>query len=209
MIYGERLMKNRIVDAAVELANEMGTHRVTTNHIIERLGISPGTFYYHFKNKEEIIRKIFERITAEFDGLFSGNIATYNMAVYAEIIKYIYLLYYKYRSFYYDISMLLDRDEVLEKSYRENYIYKSEKLRSLTILLEENGVMRKFRSDMEREVYLENLWIISDYRLTFLKSAGNVKPDELIDKGVISYFMYISPYLADSAKSEILEILKL
>lgn len=202
-------MKNRIIDVMIELSNEMGTHRVTTNHIIERLGISPGTFYYHFKNKEEIIRKIFERITAEFEGLFSGNPSSYNMAVYAEIIKLIYLLYFKYRSFYYDISMLLDRDEVLEKSYRENYIHKSEKLRSLTLLLEKNGIMRKFSSAAERECYLENLWIVSDYRLTFLKSAVNVQPDEIVENGVKSYFMYISPYLTKSAEAEIREILKL
>lgn len=200
-------MKNKIIDAALELSNEIGIHRITTNHIIDRLGISPGTFYYHFKNKEEIIRRIFERITAEFDELFTGDQSSYSILVYAHIIKNIYLLYYKYRSFYYDVSMLLDRDEELEKMYRDNYRLKSEKLTALTLLLEEKGILKKFDSAPERECYLENLWIISDYRLAFLKAAGETDPDALIDRGVMSYFMFMKPYLTEESRAEMGRIL--
>ena len=202
-------MKNKIIDAALELANEIGIHRITTNHIIDRLGISPGTFYYHFKNKEEIIRKIFERITAEFDALFTGDQSSYSILVYAHIIKNIYLLYYKYRSFYYDVSMLLDRDGELERMYRENYRAKSDKLTALTLLLEEKGILKKFNSDPERVCYLENLWIISDYRLAFLKAAGETDPDALIEKGVMSYFMFMKPYLTEASSAEMERILKI
>lgn len=195
-------MKNKIIDAALELANEIGIHRITTNHVIDRLGISPGTFYYHFKNKEEIIRKIFDRITVEFDGLFSGDLSAYNIGKYAEIIHRIYLLYYKYRSFYYDISMLLDRDQELETIYRENYRLKSEKLMALTLMLEEKGILKKFDSDAERECYLENLWIISDYRPAFLRAAGETAPEALIERGVKSYFMFMKPYFTEESRAE-------
>ena len=77
-------MKNKIIDATIELSNEIGIHRITTNHVIDRLGISPGTFYYHFKNKEEIIRKIFERIASEFDALFTGDLSSYGIGKYDE-----------------------------------------------------------------------------------------------------------------------------
>lgn len=201
-------MKERIIDASIELFNEIGTHRVTTNHIIERIGISPGTFYYHFKNKEEIIRKVFERITSEFDALFEGDLSSYSILTYAQIIKSIYLLYYKYRSFYYDISMLLDRDPELEKSYRENYRIKSEKIKALTLLLEEKGVLKKFTSDAERDSYMENLWIISDYRLSFLRATGETDPDRIIENGVRSYFMFMKPYLTPDAADELDSYLK-
>lgn len=38
---------------------------MTTNHIAKELEISPGNLYFHFKNKEEIIRDIFRKMTAE------------------------------------------------------------------------------------------------------------------------------------------------
>ncbi len=201
-------MKDRIIDASIELFNEIGTHRVTTNHIIERLGISPGTFYYHFKNKEEIIRKVFARITSEFDVLFSGNTSSQTIGDYGDTIKKIYLLYYKYRSFYYDISMLLDRDPELEKIYRENYIFKREKIEALTLMLEEKGVLKKFTSDAERNSYMENLWIISDYRLSFLRATGETDPDRIIENGVRSYFMFMKPYLTPDAAYELDSYLK-
>jgi AcrR family transcriptional regulator len=51
--------KQRIVEAGLELFNERGASSVTTNHIAAHLSISPGNLYYHFRNKEEIVRAIF------------------------------------------------------------------------------------------------------------------------------------------------------
>ena len=61
---------DRIIAAAVTLFNEKGTKAVSTHHIAAAAGISPGNLYYHFRNKGEIIRAIFEEAerwgTAEF-----------------------------------------------------------------------------------------------------------------------------------------------
>ena len=54
--------KERIIETALELFNVRGVQRVSTNHIAEHLSISPGNLYYHFANKEEIVRAIFPRI---------------------------------------------------------------------------------------------------------------------------------------------------
>ena len=53
--------RERIVEASLELFNERGTGNVTTNHIAAHLSISPGNLYYHFRNKEEIIRTLYPR----------------------------------------------------------------------------------------------------------------------------------------------------
>ena len=46
--------KSRILDAALALFNEQGTANVTTNHISEALGMSPGNLYYHYRNKSAL-----------------------------------------------------------------------------------------------------------------------------------------------------------
>lgn len=58
--------KARILDAALALSNQRGTANVTTNHIAEALGMSPGNLYYHYRNKAEIIRELFARIIEEW-----------------------------------------------------------------------------------------------------------------------------------------------
>ncbi len=53
--------KDRIIDMALRLFNDMGTSAISTNHIAVALEMSPGNLYYHFHNKEEIIRAILKR----------------------------------------------------------------------------------------------------------------------------------------------------
>jgi len=193
-------MKDKIVEASIELFNTMGTHRVTTNHIIDKLGISPGTFYYHFKNKEEIVRKIFYRITAEFDELFVQWDVEPDITKFASAIRGIYELYYKYRFFYYDISMLLDRYEELAAIYRENFKFKIKKIRELTLALEKKGFLKIFGSDEARELFIENQWILNDYWLSYRKDAGESDESEIVDRGVRSYLAYMKPYLAEDVE---------
>jgi len=200
-------MKDKIIEASIELFNTMGTHRITTNHIIDKLGISPGTFYYHFKNKEEIVSRIFDRITAEFDSLFAVNKSEPDIKEFASAIGDIYRLYYKYRFFYYDISMLLDRDEELAAKYRENYKLKIAKIRDLTLALEKTGFLKKFNSEEERKYYIENQWILNDYWLSFRKATGDFSESEIIERGVKSYIAYLKPYLTENVKIEMERVL--
>jgi AcrR family transcriptional regulator len=68
--------KSRILDAALALFNERGTSNVTTNHIAEALGMSPGNLYYHYRNKAEIVRGLFARIMGEWAANYAVPPAT-------------------------------------------------------------------------------------------------------------------------------------
>ena len=62
--------RGRILDAAQRLFNERGTAAVSTNHVAAEAGLSPGNLYYHFTDKQEIIRALHERYAAANESLW-------------------------------------------------------------------------------------------------------------------------------------------
>jgi AcrR family transcriptional regulator len=56
----------RITDAFLKMLNKMDYNEISTNKIAEEAGVSIGTIYNYFDNKEDILQSIFENITEEF-----------------------------------------------------------------------------------------------------------------------------------------------
>lgn len=52
--------KGRIIAEAIEMFKIKGFNAVSINEIIEKVGISKNTFYYHFDSKEQILEEFYE-----------------------------------------------------------------------------------------------------------------------------------------------------
>jgi len=69
-----------ILDAAETVFAQMGYEEATTNHIAAEAGISPGSLYQFFSNKEEIAQALATRYTEElqraYDSIFSVEAAS-------------------------------------------------------------------------------------------------------------------------------------
>ena len=58
----ESITKKKIKKQALMLFNENDTFSITTNHIAIATKISSGNLYYHYKNKEDIIKNISDTV---------------------------------------------------------------------------------------------------------------------------------------------------
>ena len=115
---GTRDTQTRIVDAALELFNEYGTAAVSTNRIAEHCGISKGNLHYHFHNKQEIIRFLFQRAVDEMDaGWYRDHLAATLEHMAAMFVRQLRLIR-DYRFFYREMADLLRRDKVAAVSLR-------------------------------------------------------------------------------------------
>ena len=57
--------RNEILDVAERLFCTNGYDNTSTNDILVEIGIARGTLYYHFKNKEDILDAMIDRILDE------------------------------------------------------------------------------------------------------------------------------------------------
>lgn len=110
--------RDRIIHAALTLFNEHGERPITTNHIAAHIEISPGNLYYHFRNKQEIVREIFAWYSAELIERFSPWQGQYeSLTLLKHYLDSIFNLMWKYRFFYANLPEILQRDPELHQSY--------------------------------------------------------------------------------------------
>ncbi|WP_342607976.1 TetR/AcrR family transcriptional regulator [Vibrio tritonius] len=110
--------KDRIVYAALELFNDNGERSITTNHIAAHIDISPGNLYYHFRNKQEIVREIFKLYSAELIERFTPLQGQYeSLTLLKHYLDSIFNLMWRYRFFYANLPDILQRDDQLHAEY--------------------------------------------------------------------------------------------
>jgi AcrR family transcriptional regulator len=60
-----KLTRNRILDVAEHLFSEKGFDAASIDMIAKSAGINKATIYYHFKDKQDIINSLFDKINEE------------------------------------------------------------------------------------------------------------------------------------------------
>jgi len=60
------LTKNKVFETAIELIKERGYDDVTISQICEKAGVAKGTFYVHYKSKEDIIKESYYYDMSQF-----------------------------------------------------------------------------------------------------------------------------------------------
>ena len=110
--------KEKILFASIELFNESGATIITTNDIAKSLSMSPGNLYFHFKNKEQIIREIFKKFSAETTQIWKPQTKLARTKKNFNIINLVdknLELYWKYRFFHREMYILRKKDPELSK----------------------------------------------------------------------------------------------
>lgn len=182
--------KDRILDAALKLFNEQGTGAVSTNHIADAAGISPGNLYYHFGNKDEIIRALFEQLFHLWDVklvLPNDRIPTVDEVM--SLVRTNFEIMVQYRFVYREILVLLRQDNILSERY---------------VVIRKRGYMGFHQifavvaptADAATVKRLADLcWLVSEFWMPTIETNGEEVTSERMQEGIDLMMHVLRPYL--------------
>ncbi len=200
--------RSLIVETARTLFNEYGATTITTNHIARAAAISPGNLYYHFRNKEEIIRMLFRDISESFDTLWKEMDNVPSISELALILKKTYRLYYDYRFFYMEIATLIAADDVLKSDYQETRNKRFSQQRNFFSSMSSLGIIKGLESDQDIQSVLTISWIISDFWITYLFLSDTPVSPETLQSSLEMLFFLLKPYISEPSLKEFHNALK-
>ena len=193
--------KTRILDAALTLFNERGTSNVTTNHIAEAMGISPGNLYYHFRNKAEIVQGLFARIVGEWATNYAVPTGTMPSIQMTEImVAGNFQIQARYRFFFRDLTLLLNADPALAAAYRQNREAGLANTKFLLNLFAEAGVLKPFAETEVLDDLAQMLWLVGDFWQVFKDTGGTDFSPADTEQGVRLFQRLLTPHLIGDMK---------
>lgn len=192
--------KDKILQASVELFNQQGERAVTTNHIAAHLGISPGNLYYHFRNKEDIVRQIFKEYAKLLENRLQppakNSEALDALAQYLDIV---FELVWRFHFFYANLPDILARDPLLQQDYLQVQKGVQAKVVSVLQALKAATVIKIDDDDIPS--FAHTIKLVVTFWISYLKTQA---PHTAIDQsqayqGVLKVLLLFKPYATEQA----------
>lgn len=186
--------RQRICKSALKLFNERGTTTTTTHDIAAAADLSPGNLYYHFKNKEEIIRELFKEMdiysTEKWYLLGPVNPKVGIM----DFMRFFVGNFSQYRFFFREFATLLKTDAVLAGYWKHSYEKLFLAMQESAEKWVKSGILKPFASSRERDAFIENFWVIANFCTVHLdaKKGGKGRSDH--DESLKLLLQFLHPY---------------
>lgn len=188
--------RDRVARVALELFNEQGYLPVTTNAIAEACGISTGSFYYHFRNREDVLWYLFLRVEAEVRGLLiEVPFRDTGLALLRRQLSGVTGFLTDYRFFFPDQAAVLRRDERVATAFLR---LQTEVLEAMTRQLA--GWLRPAQQGgrvvvPDPAALARALWLMVTSWVTFLQVRGEPVTPETVAGVVPAALSLLDPFV--------------
>jgi len=225
--------RERIVDAAIQLFNARGVGAVTTNHVAAHLKISPGNLYYHFRNKEEIVREAFDRMNVEAEAVWKLDDApgakertekAKKPAIDPTALQRMLVgnlkLYAKYLFFARELPSLLRSDPILHERYAAISKKRVEQLESVMLPLIDAGLLKDVGDREDLRTLVESAWMVGLFCIPYAETldvapAGRLtakaqaeRTYKAIERGALLVLHMFKPYMDPLAYTALVVIVR-
>ncbi|MFZ1830672.1 MAG: TetR/AcrR family transcriptional regulator [Candidatus Competibacteraceae bacterium] len=199
--------RDRILQTSLQLFNEHGEPRITTNHIADELDISPGNLYYHFRNKDDIIWLLFQQFEQRMGAAL--QVPERRAPDMEDMWLYLHLVFetiWEYRFFYRDLDNILSRNKKLRTHFRRIIERKVSTATAICQGLAEAGVMSATPDDIA--ALARNIAVIATYWLNFqsIRASTLHNDSDHLALGVYQVLSLVAPFLKGEARTLLQQI---
>jgi AcrR family transcriptional regulator len=193
----KRRTRERILETALALFNDLGEPAVATTAIAIEMGISPGNLYYHYHSKEKIVDDLFAAYRAEIEATLSAPEQRLPNA--EDCWLFLHLVFeaiWKYRFIYRDISELIARYRGVETQFKRVLAHKIRVSEQILSGLVKNGQMNASRREVA--TLAENVALVASYWLSFefARNPRATQDAQALARGAFQVMSLAAPYLA-------------
>lgn len=217
--------RDRIVDAAIQLFNTRGVSSVTTNHLAAHLKMSPGNLYYHFRNKEEIVREAFDRMNVEADAVWTVSpSSTTKGKIDPTILQRMLVgnlkLFARYLFFARELPSLLRSDPVLHERYVHISQKRLDQLEAVMLPLIDAGLLRGVGDREDVRALVESAWMVGLFCIPYAETLDIAPAGRLtakaqaerihaaIERGALLVLNMFKPYMESLAYTGLVVIVR-
>ena len=195
--------RDRILRMALALFNERGETQVSLAQIADRLGISEGNLWYHFRSKGDLVAALFAQLEARIDDAraIRPEEVGPRLADFAERARQSYRDMWEYR-FLYRHRFDPREDGALARRIADLIARAHRHTEAMLAELVRRRLMQATASEISEVAC--NAWIIMRYWLDYLQERQGVAKiaEQDIQAGVGQLFALYRPYLTDAARAE-------
>lgn len=196
--------RERILETSLAMFNAAGEPNVTTNHIADELGISPGNLYYHFRNKDDIVAQLFARYEQRMDEALT--VPQQRLPNLEDVWLQLHLVFecmWDFRFLYRDLVDILARNRALRLRFGRVLERAASAARQVLRGLAESGAMRA--SSEEIDALVESILLITTFWLDYdtVRHGGAREQPQRLTRGIHQVMLLLAPYLRETERAHL------
>ena len=196
--------RERILDASLAMFNAQGEPNVTTNHIADELGISPGNLYYHYRNKDDIVERLFARYEARMDDALS--VPEGRLPNLEDVWLQLHLVFecmWEYRFLYRDLVDILARNRKLRQRFARILNRAAASAEAVLKGLAHAEILRATQDEIRATA--ENVLLVATFWLNYdaVRGANPEPVQNDLSHGIYQVMLLIAPFLRDAERAHL------